>query len=408
MLKKRAFITIPICILLSCAICFSVYLINIKPDTSHISTAQKVAEYAKPAVVKIVNYAVVKWQFTNPADYEVADYLNKMNNETVVGGSGSGFMISEDGHIITNAHVVETNKMDETEIVQEAFDLLVKQMSNDFQIDSKIVESYMLQYTLYSDVKKELKVILPDGEKKDGQIKSYGAPVGEGKDVAVLKIAGHHFPTLKIGDSNQISLQDNVWVFGYPAAADSDLLSEDSDKVVSITDGKISATDKKSNEGNPVIQISAPSTHGNSGGPVISENGTVIGILTFRGDTVNGQEVQGFNFAVPINTVKEFILQAGAKNKQTKTDDLYRDGLQLYWGGYYKDALTKFQQLHAHYPEHSEVKRWMAKAKEKAGDSKILWSTYQTYFILADIVFALIILALLVWTFLAKKEEKTE
>ncbi|MCZ0755216.1 S1 family peptidase, partial [Anoxybacillus sp. J5B_2022] len=110
---------------------------------------------------------------------------------------------------------------------------------------------------------------MPSGDVLDGDIKSYGAPINEGKDVAVLKIEGRNFPTLKLGNSEHVQNQDDIWVIGYPAAADSDLLSPDSSLVSSMNTGHISAASKKTEQGSPVIQIDAAATHGNSGGPVI-------------------------------------------------------------------------------------------------------------------------------------------
>ncbi len=55
----------------------------------------------------------------------------------------------------------------------------------------------------------------------------------------------------------------------------------------------------------------------------------VIGLLTFRGDTVNGQEVSGFAFVVPSNTVQEYVKAAGATNEQGPTDQLFQEGLEL-------------------------------------------------------------------------------
>jgi serine protease Do len=163
--------------------------------------------------------------------------------------------------------------------------------------------------------------------------------------------------------------------------------------------GQISATSKKTDQGSPVIQLNAASTHGNSGGPVINEQGKIIGLLTFRGDTVNGQEVQGFNFAVPVNTVKEFVNQAGAENSKSDTDTLYKDGLALYWGGYYKNALEKFEAVQRIYPNHSEIKQYISNSEKKMDSSKILWSDYATFFYIGDGVLGLIVLILLIFTF---------
>jgi S1-C subfamily serine protease len=119
---KKALITVPIIVILIAAVCTSFLLMNKKPVTSHINAAQKIAAYSKPAVVRIVNYAVIKWTFKNSYDYEVVDYLNKMQNQSIVGGSGSGATINSNGYIVTNAHVVEISKMQDQEIADMAFD----------------------------------------------------------------------------------------------------------------------------------------------------------------------------------------------------------------------------------------------------------------------------------------------
>ncbi len=403
---KRALFTIPLSLLLIGVIVASFVLMGIKPNSSGISQAQKLAEHTKPAVVRIIDYAVVGWQFNNPDDPEVASILAQLNNQTVIGGSGSGAIISSDGYIVTNAHVVEGSQMEDADIANAAFEQLVSIMADYYQIDFETAYDYMLTYTQYTGIQKFLKVILPGGDTLDGEVKSYGAPINEGKDVAVLKIEGKNLPTIKLGNSDDIQNQENIWVSGYPAAADSDLLSPDSSLVSSMNAGQISATSKKTEQGSPVIQINAAATHGNSGGPVINDKGEIIGLLTFRGDTVNGQEVQGFNFAVPVNTVKEFVNQAGAKNASSDTDKLYREGLELYWGGYYKNALEKFEAVQRIYPNHSEIKHFITNAEKKTGESKTLWSDYTTLFYIVDGVAGLLIILLLVFTFAFKPKQR--
>src|SRR4030095_15026639 len=110
-----------------------------------------------------------------------------------------------------------------------------------------------------------------------------------------------------------------------------------------INDGKISAR-KTSSSGAPILQTSTPATHGNSGGPVVNDNSEVVSLLTCRGDTVNGQEVSGFSFVVPSNTVMEYVKSAGASNEMGPTDNLYREGLESYLAQYYFDATSSFVQ----------------------------------------------------------------
>lgn len=397
-MKKKALFTIPISLLLVATIVFSFFLINIKPSAGNVKQAQKLAEYTKPAVVRIIDYAIVEWQYN---DYipEIKAVLNQLKYQTLIGGSGSGALISSDGYIVTNAHVVEYSKMSNQEIAEVAFEQLVTNISNYYKLDYKTTYNYLIAYVKYTNIQRGTKVILPGGDKLDGEIKSYGAPINQGKDAAVLKIEGKNFPTIPLGNSDNLQNQDNVWVIGYPAAADSDLLSSSSSLVSSMNAGQISASSKKTEQGSPVIQINAAATHGNSGGPVINEAGEIIGLLTFRGDTVNGQEVQGFNFAVPVNTVKEFVNQAGVRNTSGDTDTLYKEGLVLYWDGYYKDALSKFEAVQRIYPNHSEIKQYISISEQKKGSSKTLWSNYATTFYVFDGAAGLLIIILLVFTF---------
>jgi hypothetical protein len=153
-----------------------------------------------------------------------------------------------------------------------------------------------------------------------------------------------------------------------------------------------------------VLQVDAAATHGNSGGPVVDANGNVIGLLTFDSEQ-NTNQSQGFNFVVPSNTVKEFIAQAGTTNTEGKVDELYKDGLKLYWCGYYNDALADFQAVQNIYPNHSETKKLIASCQEKSNMSGILWSKYKNLAIEIDIPAAIVAMLLIFLTFYKKKKK---
>lgn len=210
-------------------------------------------------------------------------------------------------------------------------------------------------------------VRLPSGKDLPFEIKSFGAAAGEGKNVAVVKVETKNAPVLKLGDSDKVRLQEHLTVAGYPWAADTDysgILSDQSALEASFTDGRVSAR-KSAADGSPIIQISAPVTAGNSGGPVLNDNGEVIGIYAFQGDRVNRQNVQGFGFAIAANTAMEFIRQAGTTNEEGPTDAAYREGLELYWKGKYTAAIAKFEEVKRLFPQHSEMDRLIQDAQER-------------------------------------------
>jgi len=343
-----------------------------------VTEGERLAMYSKPSVVRIVDGAAGQILFQPPG------YQGQTFNVSSI-ALGSGFFISSNGYIATNAHVVSTTKDGEEKAKQALFWQMVVQIARQLGKDPRSLNHNLIdQYSELKSFQLFHHVIIPDGSAYPFEIKQYGAPTGEGndqgKDVAVIKIEVKNAPILKLGDSDKVQLQDHVTVIGYPGAADtfnSGLLSSKSSLEATINDGKISAR-KTASSGAPILQTSTPATHGNSGGPVLNDANEVIGLLTFRGDTVNGQEVSGFSFIVPSNTVMEYVKSAGATNVEGPTDTLFREGLDYYWNEYYSSAIPKFEEVKRLFPQHSEVDRLVqssqqAKAEGKEKSSFPLW-----------------------------------
>ena len=218
-------------------------------------------------------------------------------------------------------------------------------------------------------------------------------------------------PVLKLADSEKVQLQDHVTVIGYPGAADtfnSGLLSSKSSLEATINDGKISAK-KTATSGAPILQTNTAATHGNSGGPVLNDANEVIGLLTFRGDTVNGQEVSGFSFIVPSNTVMEYVKSAGATNDLGPTDNFYREGLGYYWDQYYSSAIPKFEEVKRLFPQHSEVDRLIQSSQQAKAEGKEK-SAFPVWIVIVVVAVVLVLLFLLIVAIagivIAKKRKK--
>ena len=161
--------------------------------------------------------------------------------------SGSGFIISEDGYIITCLHVVEGAS--------------------------------------------EFKVSLFDGTEYNAEY------IGGDKlyDVAVLKIDAEGLRGVAIGDSANLTVGEDAIVIGNPLSL-----------TFSVTKGIISATDRiidvDENETISVFQLDAAVNSGNSGGPVFNSRGEVIGLVDAK---YAAEGVEGLGFAVPINQVMD-------------------------------------------------------------------------------------------------------
>lgn len=401
-MKKKMLFTIPVSILLIAVIVTSFFLINIKPDASGISNAKKLAEYSKPAVARVVDTLTVTWKFYG-GDSDVLAYLQKSGYQTDVAWWGSGAVISEDGYVVTNAHVVTQSTVDENqeqEAVKNALSKVTTGISETYGYAEQDVADYLSEYLYYSKVTSKIDVIMPGGDSYNATVKSYGDYNNTGKDVAVLKLEGaKNLPSLPLGNSDNIQNQDNIWAIGYPGSADTSF-EQKSIMDSSMTGGQITAASKTTEQESPIIQINAVAAPGSSGGPVINEKGQIIG-LTTAGST----ETQGINFAVPVNAIKEFVNQAGVRNTVSETNTLFKEGLTLYWAGYYKDALEKFESLQRIYPKHSRVEEFITDSQEKINQSKVLWSNYKTAFYIGDGVSGVLIVLLMVYTFVLKPKQ---
>jgi S1-C subfamily serine protease len=373
-----------------------------------VSDGERLAMYSKPAVVRIIDGAAGKIWFQIPG------YQGQSFDLSVV-SLGSGFFISNNGYIATNAHVVSMTHDGEEKAKQALFWQLVNQLAKQAGKDPRSIANFVDEHSTLQSFQIFHHVIIPDGSAYPFEIKQYGAPTGEGndqgKDVAVIKIEVKNAPVLKLADSEKVQLQDHVTVIGYPGAADtfnSGLLSSKSSLEATINDGKISAK-KTASSGAPILQTSTAATHGNSGGPVLNDANEVIGLLTFRGDTVNGQEVSGFSFIVPSNTVMEYVKSAGATNDLGPTDNFYREGLGYYWDQYYSSAIPKFEEVKRLFPQHSEVERLIQSSQQAKAEGKEK-SSFPVWIVIVIVAVVLVLLFLLIVTIagvvIAKKRKK--
>ncbi|MBP7867416.1 MAG: trypsin-like peptidase domain-containing protein [Acidobacteria bacterium] len=332
-------------------------------------TEQRRASICKPSVVRIIDGVSANFTFT----WEAKGIQKQYPVSTIA--SGSGFFVNPSGFIATNAHVVEITKEFTMGNREKALEPLINQYVqsvcrdlsiNPASINDAIRREILSMTTVNGEPQNIHLVLMPDKRHLPFAVRSFGAPVGEGKDIAVIKIDVQNAPVLKLGDFEKVQLQDHITVIGFPAAADTDVLDSASILEPSITDGKVSAR-KTLEDGCPVLQISAPTTHGNSGGPVLNDRGEVIGMLTFRGDTVGGQEVSGFSFIFPSTAIMDFIHQAGTTNTDSPSTAAFTEALNFYWNENFSAAKTKFEEVLRLYPQHLDAGRFVEECRRAIG-----------------------------------------
>jgi serine protease Do len=367
---------------------------------SAVTDGERQAMYTKPGVVRIRVASIGAFAYED-TEHSVSAREYKFSD----GEQGSGFFISPDGYICTNAHVVQMVHDGDEKAQQN----LIRQFvfwvgQNIYKIDPRSLTqsnfNYIYQHSRLTGFYMVHEVVIADGSVFTFELKpaGYGAPTGENenaKDVAIIKIEVKNAPVLKFGDSDTVQLQDPIRVWGYPGAADvhnPGWVSDKSALEASGNPGEVSAK-KASAGGAPILQVSAPTAPGNSGGPVLNAKNEVIGLLTF-GST----QTQGFNYAVTSDTAMEFVKAVGVKNDFGPADKLYREGLELYWAGHYKEAMPKFEEVKRLFPQHPVVNQLIqssqqaiTEGKDQSGMSATSWVVIVVLAVLFLIVAVVII-----------------
>lgn len=233
---------------------------------------------ASPAVVSVIvtkDLPIIEQFYTDPFEdfnkffgddffspFQVPQYRQKGTEKREVGG-GTGFIVSSDGLIITNKHVVV-------------------------------------------DTEAEYTVLTNDGERYDAQVLARD-PV---QDIAVLKVNKSGLPTLKLGNSDSLQIGQTVIAIGNALGEFRNTVSvgviSGLRRTVTASGGGVSETIDE------VIQTDAAINLGNSGGPLLNLKGEVIGI-----NTAVAIGAENIGFAIPINKAKKDIEQVRTEGKIT-------------------------------------------------------------------------------------------
>jgi V8-like Glu-specific endopeptidase len=163
---------------------------------------------------------------------------------------GSGFLISKDGLILTNYHVIESGISAVVKLPDGAF----------FAVDGVVA-------------------------------------FDKARDVAIIKAHGENFRTLTLGNSDQLQVGEEVVAIGNPLSLES-----------TVSNGIISGIRAAEEEGGKFLQVTTPISPGSSGGPLFKMAGEVVGITTLY---LKGGE--NLNFAIPINDAKRLLLSNSSK-----------------------------------------------------------------------------------------------
>lgn len=210
-----------------------------------------IAERSSPAVVTITTVRTFRVRQQTPFGFFFDDPRNRQEREEQREGLGSGVIVSEDGFIITNNHVID-------------------------QAD-------------------EIKIILYNGDELDAEI----VGTDPGSDIAVLRVDAENLSSISMGNSDEIRVGEMVLAIGSPFSRD---------LAHTVSKGIVSASGRSSlglSAFENYIQTDAAINPGNSGGALVNLDGQLIGINTAIASRSGGN--QGIGFAIPVNMVRNVM-----------------------------------------------------------------------------------------------------
>lgn len=291
---------------------------------------------------------------------------------------GSAFFVSSDGYMITAGHVVGAmTKADFAEdpytfnalisatimwyldqLSQQGYDVtsdLQTQIANYFYSYSQVYNPTRALYVAMGEVPQTIGEYMTKGWFATVEVVS---PYIE-RDVALLKVQQSNCPVMVIGDSNQIRVGDSSYFIGFPGIT-TDLIDPHATQGLltptmasGIISGKRSTTSQI-----PILETTATTTHGFSGGPGLNDEAAVIGIVS-RGSvsTTTGEEVGGYTFLIASSIVRDMMTSHNVNNSQGAVDREFREGLSYYNDKHYSAALDKFQTVVQRFDKH-----WVAQS----------------------------------------------
>lgn len=214
-------------------------------------TGVGVAKKVQPSIVAIT------------VEYSVNSIFNRTPSTATA--RGSGIIISEDGYILTNNHVINSSSSNKDAFYEigKANKVIVKLYNDDTEYKGEIIGT-------------------------DSQT-----------DLAVIKIDKTDLTAAELGDSDSVQVGEFSMAIGSPLGLDN-----------SVTAGIVSAVNREvsDEDGNKyvAIQTDAAINSGNSGGALVNSKGQVIGVNTLK---LSGTSVEGIGFAIPINATKDIYNQ---------------------------------------------------------------------------------------------------
>lgn len=304
--------------------------------------------------------------------------------------TGTGWFVDGRGYVITNAHVVDpayrlppwvTHELKKKAIEQACVEPQLKARGlmhgqrPDVEESIRQAAAAVALANAKLEAEPQITVLLSNGVKLKAEVLKFSPPPtvdslgrptpDSGRDLALLRVQDGVYPAIGL-TTREVQIGDPVHILGFPGVVLShELLNQSVTLDASTTNGAVSGF-KMDIINQDLVQTDAPAAHGNSGGPAITDDATLVGVMQFVSLSSSGADVQGFNFLIPAKDVGKFLQGTPVTNPgASKFNTVWTAGVEALLSQRYKMALTKLTEANKLVPNLIDVKHALKLADEK-------------------------------------------
>src|SRR5881296_1076180 len=293
-----------------------------EPRAAAALSVQEAILRAKPAVALVT--AEIRADVTmncgqGPVEVSPAPFIE----------TGTGWFVDGRGFLITNAHVVDpahrlppwvTHELKKSAVDQACVEPQLKKrgliQGQRPDIEESLRQASGALATAKLETQSQITVMLSNGVKLKAEVQKFSPPPSvdstgkatpdSGRDLALLRVPEGIYPAIGL-TTREVQIGDPVHILGFPGLLFShELLNQNVTLEASATNGAVSGF-KMDVINQDLIQTDAPAAHGNSGGPAVTDDATLVGVMQFVSLSASGANVQGFNFLIPARDVGKFL-----------------------------------------------------------------------------------------------------
>src|SRR5260370_14476625 len=349
----------------------------------------RAVDIAKPAVVRIFTFLTGQLTVRFPATQNVTFPRGGSGYQIVL--SGSGTFITAHGDILTADHVVNPPSKDLEQFLQQQAAQNVATYMNQVlkanppvsadQVTAQLASGQLQSTTQYSTPQSQVYLSTDfTGQLNVPDIRSIPsnlfAPVDRiekqssftDKDVAIIHVSNmNDHAMVQLGDSQGVQQQDNLTIIGFPGNGDVSNIATD---LLTLSVNKVFVSSiKTSDSGAPVIQVGGNVEHGDSGGPALDSQGSIVGIISFG---ANGPGSTSFLQAS--NSARALVQSLGLDTTPGPFDKAWSQAFTDYAAstpGHWHQAQGEFQQIAAQYPLFKAITPYLDYATAQAKTEKL-------------------------------------